>query len=178
MKKFLVLSIYIIFLFSGCELEDNESNDEAVEAGTASIKVKVKASAVWGTSDPDEAGTQKNYVYLYQELGAKSNSLPKQYGSSSTLDNTYILIEEVVPGDYYLVAFYDYSGGSKDDNVLNRGDYYSIYNDVSNNNPYVEDAIKVTIDENEIQKLEMTLSTTSVLGKDGSGNGRLFMEKE
>jgi len=178
MKKIisLVLLILNLIFFSGCVMEDDDN--ESVATGNASIKVTVNSNDIWGTEDEEDPGTKKNYVYLYEDLGSKSSSYPKKYSNSSETNSGIITIENIVPGDYYLVVFYDYSGGSKEDNVLNRGDYYSIYSSTSNENPYVEDASKVSISENIIQELEINITSGNVLGKSGSGNGRVFMTKE
>ena len=135
--------------------------------------------------DIDEPGNKHVYVYIYGNLGVKSSSTAVLYkGESSASGTTHTITVNVEPGEtgalieYYVVAFYNYSGGDNITNRLNRYDRYVIYNDISPD-PYVDNATAVTVTEESPLTIDLSIETNWVLGKPKWENlgsqGRLFL---
>lgn len=92
-------------------------------------------------------GTGKLYVYLYNALGTgtRNQYLPVYTGSTAgavTIGNaTDITLTDLLPGDYYVLVFFDYRSGSNADNASDR---YIFYNNVGS----TATATKLTISGN------------------------------
>ncbi len=152
-------------------IEDNESNDPIAEA---------------------DIGNKHVYVYLYSALGDSSKDTAVLYNGESDdidADTRTVTVDNITPGVYYVVAFYNYAYGDKVTNRLNRYDRYAIWDgtdddvanvdSVSGGNAILDNADTVTITENETLSLEMNIHEDYVLGRPRYGNlggqGRLFL---
>lgn len=73
---------------------------------TASLNVDVTYSGTAATT-----GTGRLFIYLYEALGNDTRTqLPLRTGSTtSAATSGTITIDNIVPGNYYVVAFFDYS---------------------------------------------------------------------
>ena len=91
-----------------------------------------------GAEPVSSIGSKKIYVYLYDSLndstptsGGTRDPLPIYTGltdSAVSVGNpSDITIDNILPGDYYIVVFYDYRSGSNPDNQT---DPYIIYNNI------------------------------------------------
>lgn len=118
-------------------------------------------------------GTLENYVYIFSALEQKSSDNAVLYNGSSNTNNDIITIENITPGTYYIVAFYDYRTGGEETNIFNRYDRYAIYTDSSNaetgttnSTPYFDRAASITIGENETVEITLDIYNKNwVLGK-------------
>lgn len=134
---------------------------------------------------PDnDTGNRINYIYLYSTLGVNSNSEAVKYRGELSSNGT-ITISNIAAGDYYVVAFYDYSYGGNQQNMLNRYDRYAIYTSTdpaggtANSTPFQDKASIVTITENSTTEITLDIKRDWVLGKpkvDGGGTGRVFLQ--
>lgn len=135
---------------------------------------------------PDSAvGDKVNYVYLYSEIGEKSNSTPVLYNGNSDENNSTITISDIEEGSYYIVAFYDYKTGGVQTNVLNRYDRYAFYTSTDpmdgteNSTLYADKASVIKISEGETTEITLVIKSGWLLGKPKSsdgGTGRMFLE--
>ncbi|MCP4137204.1 MAG: hypothetical protein GY754_39915 [bacterium] len=177
MKKSIILIIVALLVFFTACFEDDGGQDDYSNTGL-SVTVNTP-DAIWGTGDsnPAKVGSKKNYVYLYSALGTKSSSYPVLYSGSGDTNNSAVVVTGVQPGDYYVVVFYDYYGGSNDENLLNKTDYYAIQGSGSTVSPYVEDAATVSVTLDNLNDLIITIDSTWTLGESGQDKGRLFMTR-
>jgi len=133
----------------------------------------------------DSVGDRVNFVYLFSELGEKSNSTPVLYNGNSDENNSTITISDIEEGAYYIVAFYDYKTGGVQTNVLNRYDRYAVYTDSDpldgtlNSTLYADKASKIEIKKGDTVEVVIEIKRDWLLGKpktsDG-GTGRLFLK--
>ncbi len=141
MERILILIMGIALIFSlGC-FDDDEGSDTFIPLGSAGLSVTVNYS-MYDTidfSDVNEDGNYKGtgllYVYLYEK---KSDEMPNNYrvpehiyeGSTDTNGGT-IAFTDIVAGEYFVMAFYDYVGSNSDPNppthIENRNDPYILY---------------------------------------------------
>jgi len=150
----------------------------------------------------DDIGSKKNFVYLFDKLGYYSKRYPVLYKGTSDVNNSEIEITGIAPGEYYVVAFYDYNGGGNKTNQLNKCDRYRIYagekadaEAESEGTAYVDKAktIQITEEDDPVQSITLKVDSSVILGKttlneeneDGSPNedyedhaGRRFMVEE
>jgi hypothetical protein len=139
---------------------------------------------------PDDLGDKINIVYLFGTLTADingdyiSNIQPVLYKGTSSSNNSTITIKNIAHGDYYVVAFYDYNYGGNRENLLNRYDRYSIYdNDPANEDigtPFADLADTITVNEDS-QGITLTIDANWVLGKPNTGSGgmgRIFLRSD
>jgi hypothetical protein len=125
-----------------------------------------------------DIGDRVNYVYLYGSLGVKSTTTPVLYRGTSSTNNSVVTIKNIAPGDYYVVAFYDYNSGGNRENLLNRFDRYSCY-DASNEGtgtPFVNEADVITINEDS-HDITLEIHADWAMGRPKSiaDSGRVFM---
>jgi len=132
-------------------------------------------------TDPEDVGTMKNFVYLFNALGDQSKEFPVLYVGSTSENNTTITIKNIAPGDYYVVVFYDFNGGGNKENQLNRYDRYTIYNGSDGpGSPIVADALMITIPDCETEctpeVISLSIDSDNTLGRtDTVGKtGRIF----
>ena len=135
---------------------------------------------------PENAiGNKINYIYLYSALTDSANTSPVLYKGSSSVNGSAITITGVEPGEYYVVAFYDYATGGNLENILNRYDRYSIYSATDgldgDSTPYKDKATTVTVTANQTKTITLTINRDWILGKPktvsgGGGVGRLFLQ--
>ncbi len=138
-----------------------------------------------GVND-DGPGDRINVVYLYSFLGETSKTNPVLYRGESASNNSAVVIGGIVPGNYYVVAFYDYCGGGNLENILNRYDRYSVYVDsgdaepgTANSSPFADLGVAVTIKDKETTEITLDIQKNWVLGKPNTGEGqtgRIFLQ--
>gem|GEM_PF-1078941 len=155
---------------SVCGEDDAWLDDLADEAIISTdIGDKINIVYLFGTLAPDING---NYI---------SNIQPVLYKGTSSSNNSTITITNIAPGNYYVVAFYDYNSGGKKDNILNRYDRYSIYdNDPANadiGTLFADLADTITVNEDS-HDITLSIDQDWVLGKPNTGSGgtgRIFL---
>ncbi len=160
----------------GC-IEDDGNEGPPVGSGSIEVTVNHDTTTDLATLEAGKEGTGLYYIYLYDEkFGDYSNNPDFMYeGSKDTVDSP-ILLTGVVPGDYYVAAFYDHSGKSENnENRLSRYDPYILYNNITGT-PFVDDTEITTIEihDEETTDIILNISNDDTLGKSGNGNGRLF----
>ncbi len=168
MKKLYSLLIAMTLAFSvSCFLQEEEDEATPVGSGTVSVTLKyIGDTPTFGTviaGDGGELGTGENYIYLYSTVGLKSNEPVPVHGNSSN-DNTgttAITINNIVPGSYYLAVCYDYRSASGEP-ALSKQNPYEFY-DGGIGTPYVEDAVKVVIENGKTKSLSIELDDTWIL---------------
>ena len=139
MERFLVFIIGVALIFSlGCF--DDDGSDTFIPSGSAGLSAAVNYSTHdqinFGDTkdDGNYKGTAKLYVYLYEK---KSDQMPNNYrlpehiykGETDTNGGT-IEFTNIVAGEYFVMAFYDYIGSSDLDppeHTENKGDPYILY---------------------------------------------------
>jgi len=169
MKRFTVLltCLLVTFFITGCF--DGGGDDKTNDSGSGKITIKATYNGSLGT-DPE--ATKKIYVYLYKELqdSAKDETNPDYQGSSTEVtsagDTKTITIEDIAPGDYYIVVFYDYKHHNK--NIAGNTDRYVIYESTQ----YISDATPVEIEEDSDETITLTFDDNFTIQSDG-----LFMVK-
>jgi len=137
------------------------------------------------TSSTEDQGDKINVIYLYSTLGENASSYSVIYKGESEENNGIITINDIVPGAYYVVAFYDYSGGGNQTNILNRYDRYAIYtaaepyDSTANSTPFQDRASAVTVSGNQTVEMTLEIKRDWVLGKPKTalgGTGRIFLK--
>lgn len=133
-----------------------------------------------------EVGDKINVVYLYSQLGDNSQSYPVVYKGTSSVRTGVITITDILPGTYYVIAFYDYCGGGAQTNILNRYDRYAIYTNTNaldgtvNSTPYMDRATSIEINNDNIE-ITLEIRGNWILGKPkttSGGVGRIFLKEE
>ncbi len=136
-------------------------------------------------------GNKHVYVYLYNALGESSKTTAVLYNGESKDTSSAkrtVKVYNVVPGTYYVIAFYNYAFGDKVTNRLNRYDRYAIYdgtdndpanvNDITGGNAILDNAATVEIEDGLTTSIKMNINEHYVLGKPRyenlGGQGRLF----
>ncbi len=131
----------------------------------------------------DDIGDKQNIVYLYSTIGEASSTYPVLYKGVSENNNQTIVINDIEPGEYFAAAFYDYSSGGNQENLLNRYDRYGIYTttapiDSSCSTPYRDKASSITISKDQTTQITIEIKQNWIIGKpkttDG-GTGRIFL---
>jgi hypothetical protein len=129
-----------------------------------------------------DIGDKVNIVYVYSELGETSDATAVLYKGVGSVNNSVITINGMAPGNYYVVAFYDYAYGGNRTNLLNRYDRYSIYNGTTGT-PFVDDTTQpvetVAVVESTPAEITLSIEANWVLGKPklpGGGTGRYFLK--
>ncbi|HOO72760.1 MAG TPA: hypothetical protein PK926_13470 [Spirochaetota bacterium] len=148
-----------------------------------------------GVDDPDvedladeaigtgDIGDRINVVYLYGTLDEASKDTPVLYRGSSSTNNAVITIKNIAPGDYYVVAFYDYNSGGNRENLLNRYDRYSFYDletiGSDNGTPFVNLADTITVNE-DTHEITLDIHQDWALGRPKYilDSGRVFMNSD
>jgi len=147
--------------------------------------VPADEESLWNTDILSaDIGDRINVVYLYSELGEKSDSTPVLYKGTSDSNNSVIRIPDIEEGSYYVVAFYDYKTGGVQTNILNRYDRYAAYTESDsldgtlNSTPYADKATKVEIKDGDTAEVTIEIRRDWLLGRpktsDG-GTGRIFL---
>jgi len=124
----MAIMIAALFTFSAC---DGGSSDD--DSG-ATLTVMVNYLGNFGgdydtdldstTSEP-KAGTKMNYVHLYTDKDdTASKNMPLYKEFPITENGETIDLTGIEPGDYYVIASYDYRSG---DSTLNQADRYAFY---------------------------------------------------
>jgi|GEM_PF-1159882 len=119
-----------------------------------------------GTISTDDYATKMLYVYLYSTLGAttRTPALPVRTGISLAVASSgvqqNIAVSNVVPGNYYVLAFYDASAGANPDSVT---DPYAFFV----NTQYTANAQKVVI-SGDTTLPAMDIGETNVLQSGGA----------
>jgi hypothetical protein len=85
-----------------------------------------------GTEPSSNIGSKKIYVYLFDALNTGTRDPLPIYSGSTTgavavSSPSDITINNILPGSYYMVVFYDFRSGTNPDNQTDR---YVIYNNV------------------------------------------------
>ena len=128
-----------------------------------------------------DIGDKINVVYLYSTLGERSVSTPVLYRGVSSSNPSTITIGNIAPGDYYIVAFYDYNSGGNRENLLNRYDRYSFYDTAheGTGTPFVNEADTVTVNEDS-HDITLAIDADWALGRPKyiADFGRGFMNSD
>jgi hypothetical protein len=177
MKKFYSLLIAMTLVFSvSCFLQDEE--DEAAPVGSGTFEATVSYSGTtktWGSYDTANPGNMKNYIYLYSEIGQRSDTpAPVYEGSSATNDST-ITINNIAPGNYYVVVCYHYRAADPitlASPALSKDNPYEIYNGSSGTQAYTS-GTTVSITNNNTTSLSIEFDDTWDMGT--ASGGRYFM---
>ena len=149
-----------------CELDDDGEEDLADE-----------------TIGSGDIGNRINVVYLYGTLGEASTTTPVLYRGSSSTNDALISIKNIAPGDYYVVAFYDYNSGGNRENLLNRYDRYSFYDleaiETDNGTPFANLADTITVNE-DTHEITLDIHEHWALGRPKyiADSGRVFMNSD
>lgn len=133
-----------------------------------------------------KVGTKINAVYLYSAIELDSGNMYVLYSAKSSTNNSQIVISNIKPGSYYIVAFYDYCKGGNVDNLMNRYDRYAIYTDTANayagtdnSTPFYDKAQAVIIGEDAPATITLDIKQNWVMGKPKTDstieNGRYFL---
>ncbi len=159
MERILVLIMGIALIFSSGCFDDDEGSDTFIPLGSAGLSATVNyskyATIDFGTTNEDGnyKGTAKLYVYLYEK---KSDEMPNNYrvpehiyGGETDTNGGTIEFTDIVAGEYFVMAFYDYIGSSDLDppnHIENKGDPYILYVGEGSftNDPAVTVAIDIT----------------------------------
>lgn len=146
MKKIIPLILLaLLWVIPACDDDD----DDPAPTPTATLTVTVNYLGEYeGDYDTgsDREGDKINYVHLYSDIDATSTSNMTLYKEFSVTDNnTATDLTGIAPGDYYIIAFYDYrKGGGDATSKITQGDRYAFY-DSSDGSPFQSDAMPLTI---------------------------------
>jgi len=164
MKKFFILSILFLFSvgFAGC---DDDSSDPAPTTGTIVVKATYSGTepTASGKAPTFAPGTKVIFVYVYSALTNTDTSravtaYTVQTDAAVTVGTEYTLtINNVTPGDYKVVAFYDYRAGGS--NLDSQDDKFVIYNNVDE----PDLATLVTVEAGSTDELTMNIDGLSSL---------------
>jgi len=171
MKKIYALLIIALFAFAGC------FDDEGSEDSTA-LKVTVNytgTTPAYGDTHATNVGTAKNYVYLYEELGVRSDTNPTVYSASLNSNNSTVTID-VDPGEYFVAVCYDYRLANQEPKLSQENPYILHISSTGGTTPYIADAEKITISEGNTKTISITFDETWRMGA-GQANGRMFIPK-
>lgn len=166
MKKLAVLLLFMLvtFFYSGCfdDSGDKKKDDDKVTTGT----IEVKATYTDSVTDTNTGGTEKIFLWLFKEAPANARTEPDYEvitESAAASGTEYTLtIDEIEPGDYYVMLFYD-------DKLHNQGDAgntdpYVFYNNAKNPTT----ATLVTIEKDSTKKLSISFDDTYLIGSDAA----------
>lgn len=136
-----------------CFLQDEE--DEAAPVGSGTLTAKV-------TYTGTEGGPDDLYVFVYNSLSQtapRSGIVYQGTATDITAATEYtITINNIAPGDYYVVALYDYHlGGS---NIITQTDRYEMYT-ASGGTNLVTNAEVVTISKDQTKELTISMDQDS-----------------
>lgn len=163
MKKIFVLSILVLFTlcFASC---DDDSKDPSPTTGTIVVKATYSGAepTASGKASTFTPGTKIIFVYVYSALtntdtSRATTAYTVQTDAAVTVGTEYTLtINNVTPGSYKVVAFYDYRAG---DNLSNQGDKFEIYDNAAD----PDNATVVTVEAGSTDELIMGIDGTNSL---------------
>ena len=169
MKKIYALLIIALLALPGC-FDDGDST---------ALKVTVNYTGTnpeYGDTDGSSAGTAKNYVYLYEALGARSNSPDPEpvYSTSLNSNNSSVAID-VDPGEYYVAVCYDFRGASGDPKLTKQNPYALYISSTGETTPLITEAEKIAIADNETKNIFISFNHSWKMGTESGANGRDFL---
>ncbi|PKL40648.1 MAG: hypothetical protein CVV44_03330 [Spirochaetae bacterium HGW-Spirochaetae-1] len=169
------IMIAALFTFSACE--GGSSDDPG-----ATLSVTVNYQGNYGDDYDTQtgyAGQKINYVQLYSCAdmpdpnvlpttvdGDVSNDMNDYLYSETAINNdnnTATDITGIEPGDYYVIAFYDYRTGGDDSNLITKADRYAFY-DGGTGSPLISDTQKLTITEEGPNAISLTIQRNWEMG--------------
>lgn len=148
--------------------------DGAYQAAPSTLSTLTVTAQYTGTIADD--GTGKIFVYLYSVLGngTRDKYFPIYTGSTAAAvalsTDTDIVIDNIIPGSYYMVLFYDFKLQSSNDDGKN--DRYELYDNCS----LVSEADTFLIDEVAETLTGVVITNTSRLGADNLLPGNYFIQ--
>jgi len=164
MKRFTVLLIIMLVtsFITGCF--DGGGDDDKDKVTTGSIEVK--ATYTDSITDANTGGTEKIFLWLFKEAPANARTeadyeITTESAAASGTEYT-LTIDEIEPGDYYVMLFYD-------DKLHNQGDAgntdpYVFYNNAKNPTT----AARVTIEKDSTKELTISFDDTYLIGSDAA----------
>ncbi|MDY6933421.1 MAG: hypothetical protein SVZ03_04265 [Spirochaetota bacterium] len=169
MERILTIILCVSLIFSlGC-FDDDEGGDTYIPAGAADLSATVNYSKYdqidFGDTNDDGfyQGTGKLYVYLYEK---KSEHMPNNYrepehiyDGETDVNGGTIEFTDIMAGEYFVMAFYDYKGSSDFDppsHIENNGDPYILYVGEASYTNDPDEAVAINIGGPTVIKIDLT----------------------